>query len=444
MKTTHKISMRSAAIAALRPGRLVKDGLHLTISALGVLAAVLLVNEPGNQFNFEVNRLQMWEINPLRMWWEVPILTGLAAVALLAALAGARLFAVVERVRARGLLNVTVAEPLPMRPPRPGPLSWIRHQFTDITSWRALLYTVLFFLLTAVSIVWVAQLSVAFDMFEGDLTWPFNAIHELNPTIPGAQSGTQGRLIAGSLALLTIPFGIALLAKANRVLVQRLLGPSAAERARMLERGRDHAVDTAVGDLRRIERDLHDGVQARLVALTMELGRVRKQLQSDPQAADGLLEQAHADAKLALSELRDLARGIYPAVLTDRGLDPALSALAAQMPLPVTVDVTLPGRPPAPMEAAGYFVIAELLANVAKHSQAHGVIVTVHGETDRLMIEVIDDGQGGADPTLGTGLTGLTERVAALEGTLTVDSPAGGPTRITVEIPCRQYRYVSS
>jgi signal transduction histidine kinase len=217
-----------------------------------------------------------------------------------------------------------------------------------------------------------------------------------------------------------------------------LLGPSQDQlRARVeaLETSRDRAVDTAEAERRRIERDLHDGAQQRLVALAMDLGMARAKLETDPAAATALVGEAHEEAKRALAELRDLARGIHPAVLADRGLDAAISALAARSPVPVGVDVTT-GRLPGPVESAAYFVVAEALANAAKHARAAEIGVRISRHRDLLIVEVMDDGAGGADPAKGSGLRGLEDRVAAVDGRLTVTSPPGGPTVVRAELPC--------
>ena len=196
-------------------------------------------------------------------------------------------------------------------------------------------------------------------------------------------------------------------------------------------------VDAAEAERRRIERDLHDGAQQRLVALAMELGRAKSKFADDVDAARELVDQAHAEAKAALTELRDLVRGVHPPVLTDRGLDAALSGLAARCPVPVEVHVEAPVRPKASVEAVAYFVVAEALTNVAKHSRAShaNVVVEGHGYPGTLSIVISDDGIGGADPG-GAGLAGLADRVAGVDGTLTVESPSGGPTIISAVLPC--------
>jgi signal transduction histidine kinase len=206
-------------------------------------------------------------------------------------------------------------------------------------------------------------------------------------------------------------------------------------RVEQLEQSRAAAVDVQESDLRRIERDLHDGAQARLVALGMSLGMAEEKLRSDPEGALVLLAEARTGAKEALEELRDLARGIHPPILTDRGLGPAIAALTARSPVPVTLSVDLPARPPAAVETAAYFVVAEALANAIKHADATRLEVTLSRSNGTLVAEIVDDGRGGADPA-GKGLTGLEQRVRALDGRLWVASPHGGPTTVRAELPC--------
>jgi signal transduction histidine kinase len=202
-----------------------------------------------------------------------------------------------------------------------------------------------------------------------------------------------------------------------------------------LETTRLGAVEEQDAELRRIERDLHDGAQARLVALGLSLGMAEQKFRSDPEEAEKLVAEARAGVAEALSELRDLARGIHPPVLSDRGIGAALDTLADRSPLPTIVRVDLDRRPPARIETAAYFVAAEALANAAKHSRAGRVEISVGEHDGMLAVEVTDDGKGGADPA-GGGLGGLRRRVEALDGTLTVESPTGGPTTIRAELPC--------
>ncbi|MBZ6477319.1 sensor histidine kinase, partial [Streptomyces griseocarneus] len=182
---------------------------------------------------------------------------------------------------------------------------------------------------------------------------------------------------------------------------------------------------------------LHDGAQARLVALAMDLGLAKEKLEEDPEAAARMVDEAHGEVKLALQELRDLARGIHPAILTDRGLGPALSALAARCTVPVTAEVDLAARPAPAIEGIAYFTVSELLQNISKHSRAATARVDVWRSADRLMLQVWDDGRGGASTSGGSGLAGLAERLESVDGLLLVDSPAGGPTTVTAELPWR-------
>jgi len=222
-------------------------------------------------------------------------------------------------------------------------------------------------------------------------------------------------------------------------LARWLLGPPSDLAARVveLETSRERVVDAAEAERIRIERDLHDGAQQRLVALAMDLGRAKARFADDPAAAAGLVDQAHAQAKEALTELRNLVRGVHPPVLTERGLDAALSGLAALCPIPVGVHVDVPVRPRASVEAVAYFVVAEALTNVAKHARAsHAkVVVEGHGFPGTLTVMISDDGIGGAKAD-SPGLSGLADRVSGVDGRLSVESPSGGPTIIAAELPC--------
>jgi signal transduction histidine kinase len=210
-----------------------------------------------------------------------------------------------------------------------------------------------------------------------------------------------------------------------------------AERIDVLTTTRAAAADAQAAELRRIERDLHDGAQARLVSLAMDLGMARERMDSDPDDARARVAEAHDEAKRALVELRDLARGIHPAILTDRGLDAALSAVATRCTVPVAVTVDLSARPAEAIEGIAYFTVSELLQNVSKHSGGSRAWVDVWQVEDRLMLHVGDDGPGGASVAAGSGLAGLAERLDSVDGVLVVDSPAGGPTRISAELPWR-------
>jgi signal transduction histidine kinase len=212
-------------------------------------------------------------------------------------------------------------------------------------------------------------------------------------------------------------------------------GAASDARVEELTVSRAGAVEAAESQLRRIERNLHDGAQARLVALGMNLGLAQQQLRNDPEKAEEHLVEARAAAAAALQELRDLARGIHPPILTDRGLDAAIRALVTHAGVPVSVDVELTERPPAAVETAAYFVAAESLANALKHAHASRIDIDVHPRADDLVVRVLDDGHGGASEQNG-GLHGLRQRVEALDGSLRIASPDGGPTVVEAVLPC--------
>ncbi|MGV9779191.1 histidine kinase [Streptosporangium sp. NPDC003464] len=232
------------------------------------------------------------------------------------------------------------------------------------------------------------------------------------------------------------------LARLHARLCLAVLAPSArerlTERVDVLTRSRVGVVDAHGAELQRIERDLHDGTQARLVAIAMQLGMARESLADDPDTVAALLAQAHETAEEAMVELRAVLQTIYPPILADRGLDGALTALAARSSVPVHIELADLGALPATVEAVAYYVIAEALTNVAKHAAATRVALRIERADDVLSIEVIDDGRGGADEARGTGIAGICRRVAALDGTVRLDSPPGGPTTLAVRIPCVQ------
>ncbi len=247
---------------------------------------------------------------------------------------------------------------------------------------------------------------------------------------------------AGLLLLAVAPWLTRAVAALDGRTARALLGPSRTEeleyQVKRLAQTRAGVVDAADAERRRLERDLHDGAQQRLVSLAMNLGMARAHASTAEQARHAIAE-AHEEAKAALAELRNLIRGLHPAVLEDRGLDAALSGVVARMPVPVRLTVAdLPGRPPPVIEAVAYFVVSEALANVAKHAQASQAEVVVQRAGDRLHVIISDDGVGGADPGRGTGLAGLANRVSSVDGTLEIASPPGGPTLITVGLPCVQ------
>jgi signal transduction histidine kinase len=233
-------------------------------------------------------------------------------------------------------------------------------------------------------------------------------------------------------------FAIKPIVKAVAVMDRALLS-SRTERLKarvsQLSTSRAETVDQSAAEIRRIERDLHDGAQARLVALGMSLGMADEMMARDPGAARKMLAEARLTTSAALGDLRSVVRGIHPPVLADRGLAGAVQALAMDMPIPVTTTVTLASRPPAPVESAAYFAVAECLANIGKHARATRAWISVEQRGHLLHLEVGDDGRGGADPEAGTGVRGVVRRLSAFDGTLALSSPEGGPTLVTVDIP---------
>jgi signal transduction histidine kinase len=364
------------------------------------------------------------------------------ALALLAWRGGAWL----ERRWLRLMLGAQI--PDPYRPLPSGSL-WRRARVlaSDPATWKDLAYLVLLFPL---GLVWFVVTTTLWAFALGLLTAPFwywipddggaavlvndDRRYLVLDTLPEALLAC----VAGAALVVAAAWAVRGMATAHGAVARALLGPSQHQlqaRVEALQASRDRAVDSAEAERRRIERDLHDGAQQRLVALAMDLGMARAKLETDPAAATALVGEAHEEAKRALAELRDLARGIHPAVLADRGLDAAISALAARSPVPVGVDVTA-GRLPGPVESAAYFVVAEALTNAAKHAMASEIGVRITRHRALLIVEVIDDGVGGADPARGSGLRGLADRVAAVDGELTIASPPGGPTVIRAELPC--------
>jgi signal transduction histidine kinase len=306
--------------------------------------------------------------------------------------------------------------------------------------------------------VWAATLAVAGLLVLGAYGW---LIAVFWPGVPGfaygfsdlANSSTPSPLWTDALeGSLLLALGLWL---APRVMRHRLAEPVDLElaararqltrRVQMLTQTRYDAVDTAAAELRRIERDLHDGAQARLVALGMSLQAAERLFPTSPDAALALVAEAKESSSLALTELRDLVRGIYPPVLADRGLADAIRALALDAPLPVELDIDLPGPAAAggqantielPVASAVYFSVAEVLANVVKHAHARSVRIHLSQTSHLLRAQVTDDGAGGADPAAGTGLAGVERRLATFDGILAVNSPPGGPTIVVIEVPC--------
>lgn len=358
--------------------------------------------------------------------------------------------AAIERELTNSLLGSSVKAPLRRSPRGWNPFKHFWARLIDPVTWKELIYLFLKFPLGIASFVaavalWASAVAGLASPFVG---W---IMMRNGPDGEGAFMWIQGsdpsafaylaNILTGVVALLLVPWVMRAFALLYVAMAQVLLGRSREreleDEVERLADSRDRSVDATTTERVRIERDLHDGAQARLLSLAVDLGRAKDRLNAeapDSEAAT-LVTEAHEQAKVALTELRDLARGIHPAVLTDRGLDAALSSLAAGSPVPVTLAIALPERPSSRIEAVAYFVLSELLANVAHHSQASQAQIAVAPHDDRLILEVSDDGVGGADPALGTGLAGLMDRAQSVDGTISVSSPTGGPTTIRADLP---------
>jgi len=356
--------------------------------------------------------------------------------------------AALERRRLRIIDRDPAGDPH-REPERPGFWPWLTTRYREQATWRELAFTLL-----SVTLLWPLELTalvVGVSVPGGLLATPVllaasDGDHEVRVLKTWTATGTWqawAMVPIGVVALLVGLYLMAVVAAARASLTRMLLvaprEPELAERVDELTRSRARLVDAFDAERRRIERDLHDGAQQRLVALTMTLGLARASTGGGDSGAETaeLVAKAHAEAKLALGELRELIQGIHPKVLTDRGLAAAVDELAGRSPVPVETRIELPERLPDPVEAAIYFAICEALTNVARHSEADRAWVTAERLGDRVAVNVHDDGVGGARAGHGTGLSGLADRLSVLNGTLTLSSPPGGPTLLRLEIPCR-------
>jgi len=384
------------------------------------------------------------------------MLIGLPLLA--ASLAAARRLGGVCRGLAGRLLGIRVAAP-PKAPRGPGVAGWIRAGLTDRAAWRACAYLLVKLPVSLIAIVFAGFLWVyALPYLTFPLWWKLIREHAIripswlswwgaDPVLVAREVRTLPAACAlvpvGAAVLLLTPWLVRAVNSWDEALIARLLGPvSLPERVRELEQARARVVDDSAARLRQIERDLHDGAQAQMVAVAMKLGLAKVKLGGaaggtadvDLERARELVSAAHRGAKEAITELRELARGIHPAVL-DQGLGPALATLAASGAVPVELHCDLPERPSPAIETIVYFCVAELLANTAKHSGARSARLEAGHGPGLLTVRVSDDGAGGARIEPGGGLAGLASRVATVDGTLEIVSPPGGPTVVTVRLP---------
>jgi signal transduction histidine kinase len=372
----------------------------------------------------------------------LPVAAVLATVIAALLLACTRWLTAWQRRRFGALLGVRLA-PFPGRDRESMPRRrWVVLTALSAGTWRQLLYHLTIGAVSFAGVLaWVfcwafgavlvtLPASAALLTHRGDL-----AAHSRGPLAWAALSalGMALFLAAPWLARGTVALDVAM----ARALLQPSERDELARRVETLSASRAGALDAADAERRRIERDLHDGAQQRLVSLAMNLGMTRAALAEAPPEVREAVAGAHEEAKQALAELRGFVRGLHPAILDEMGLDAALSGIAARSPVPVRLTVRLPSRPPSTVEAVAYFLVSEALTNTAKHAAASRVdVVVAWPGPGRLLVSVTDDGHGGADPARGSGLRGLRQRVAAVDGTLRIDSPPGGPTSIVAELPC--------
>jgi signal transduction histidine kinase len=375
------------------------------------------------------------------------LLAGVGVVLIALAIEGARLTARIERRRA------FVGEPdrpaaHGYRPLRGGPLDILRAEFGDESRWRDVLYVAINLPLSLIEFLVVAGV---WGLALGLLTLPVWVEPAAGTLLPGTLVPITERagaevLLGAVLGLLLLPVAASvsqLVSGLHRGLVSGLLCTSESRELRRqvetLRESRSAVLDVEASELHRIERDLHDGAQQRLVMLTIDLGLAGERVDTDPAAAKQLILDGQDQARQALAELRQLVRGIAPSILVDRGLVAALGSIAGRGPVPASLVTDLaPGeRLPVATERTAYFVVTEALANVAKHSGAQRCEVRVRRDGERLIVEVWDDGAGGARAEPGGGLAGLASRVAGVDGAFSVSSPAGGPTLIRAELPLR-------
>lgn len=340
----------------------------------------------------------------------------------------------VERWVLLEVLDEHIESPVRL-PAEPGLRGFFLTPVQDSSYWRELAFIALRMVL--------APLSLA--IFLGSIVFPGFALSSIiwAPINDVEFTGILFLLFMGVIALAVGPMLLLGITSIQTSLARSLLGPDArtlATRANTAVRNRDRSVAAAEAERRRIERDLHDGAQARLATVALDLGRAKRRLEKDggDDELEAIIDTAHNDAKQAIVELRNLARGIHPAVLTDRGLDAALSDVAARCAAPVHLDVHLLQRPAPHIESAAYFAVCELLTNITKHSRATQAWVTVRGDSVNLRINVSDNGVGGAEHALGSGLLGLHERITGMDGSLTVSSPLGEGTSAVIEIPLQR------
>jgi signal transduction histidine kinase len=407
-----------------RPGTLFRAGARIALGLpMGIITFVLIITLAA----LSIGLMPAFLLGVPVAWIAFMVARGLGRI---------------ERSRANAFDVVPIADPIPPLT-RPTWLGRLSERLHSKPRWREIGY------LVALLPVGTVGYALAAAAWGGSLA--LAALPAYVGSLPGDTAkfyffevGRDGAWVAMAVGIVGLvyiaPWITVGIASAQGSMARSLLGPTheaeLAAQVTLAETGRTAAVDSAEAERRRIERDLHDGAQQRLVALAANLGAAREKLEQEPEEGREMVAVAHEEAKAALAEIRDLVRGIHPVILEDRGLDAALSAVVARSQVPVSLDVQMAKRPPPAVESTAYFVVNEALTNIARHARATRAHVSIARAGDRLVVEVRDDGIGGADAAGGSGLQGLRDRVAGLGGSMYVISPAGGPTTISVELPC--------
>jgi signal transduction histidine kinase len=407
-----------------RPGTLFRAGARIALGLpMGIITFVLIITLAA----LSIGLMPAFLLGVPVAWIAFMVARGLGRI---------------ERSRANAFDVVPIADPIPPLT-RPTWLGRLSERLHSKPRWREIGY------LVALLPVGTVGYALAAAAWGGSLA--LAALPAYVGSLPGDTAkfyffevGRDGAWVAMAVGIVGLvyiaPWITVGIASAQGSMARSLLGPTheaeLAAQVTLAETGRTAAVDSAEAERRRIERDLHDGAQQRLVALAANLGAARERLEQEPEQGREMVAVAHEEAKAALAEIRDLVRGIHPVILEDRGLDAALSAVVARSQVPVSLDVQMAKRPPPAVESTAYFVVNEALTNIARHARATRAHVSIARAGDRLVVEVRDDGIGGADAAGGSGLQGLRDRVAGLGGSMYVISPAGGPTTISVELPC--------
>ena len=432
-RTRPRFGLQAGLVAATRGvafAGLMLAGLGLLIVIVGALfltalgVAALIVGNRGPQDSHMLLALVVLGTG-----------LGLARFAVPYALLGVRGLARLTRQLAADWCGVPIPERYTPRPDEAltftGRLTWLA---MDRATWRDLWWTVA----SPVACILAALPAVIIAIGLIEFIGPELTREIPPPAFPGNAAGTL--IVLGLAIASTGVLAAPALLRAYGLLARSMLTPDGeaelASRVRQLTQTRTEALDTGAAEIRRIERDLHDGAQARLVAMGMTLDAAGQIIDSNPEAARALVHEARDASVKALAELRALVRGIHPPVLADRGLADAIRALALDSPMRIHLASELTGRPPAPVESAAYFAVSELLANVSKHAEARQTWVDIRHTDEMLRIGVTDNGHGGAEPARGTGLRGIERRLASFDGVVAISSPPGGPTAVTMEIPC--------